>query len=125
MHHDFQKDQERDHLPAVSISPSEWSVLRILWKHGKLNACQVAEKLEPENHWSIKTVRTFLSRLLDKNLVGREKVDGVYQYFTVIDETEALKRAIQKFLDDHFGGSFERLEDFWKKCKIHAVDANL
>lgn len=91
--------------------------MKVLWKYGTLKASDITTFLEPEYYWSIKTVRKFLSRLVEKGIVNRVKIDRVYGFCATVDEQIALEHEIIAFLNDHFDGSFEKLECFWKKLQ--------
>jgi len=66
--------------PPVSVSPSEWEILSIVWKDEPMSTSEVIAALPDHLEWHPKTVGTFLSRLVDKNVltVSRRGKENVY-----------------------------------------------
>jgi len=56
------------------ISQAELDVMDVLWAESPQAASDVAGKLS-EKDWNIRTVKTLLSRLVEKGVVGTEQ-DG-------------------------------------------------
>jgi BlaI family penicillinase repressor len=95
------------------ITPSEWEVMRVLWKSERpLVAAEVREALT-DSTWSIKTVRTFLTRLVVKNVVAatRQKVAGyeLLHYRPLINEEETIRAERKNFLARFFGGTVQSM----------------
>jgi predicted transcriptional regulator len=56
----------------------------------------------PERKWAYTTVKTVLDRLVEKELVVREK-DGLrYHYHTLLDRREAAMTALDKVVRQYF-----------------------
>ena len=53
-------------MPAPDISESEWSVMEALWEQAPQTATEVTRTLKPTMNWADNTVRTLLTRLVDK-----------------------------------------------------------
>lgn len=98
------------------ISNSEWEVLGVLWKKAPLTAAQVFEKLRG-TAWKFRTVRTFLSRLEKKGVVGSSEVEGVRAYSPLLDRDECVRQASQTFLDRVFEGATAALLVHFAKSK--------
>ena len=95
------------------ITPSEWEIMRVLWKSERpLVAAEVREALV-ESDWSIKTVRTFLTRLVAKNVVAatRRKIAGyeLLHYRPLISEEETIRTERKNFLGKFFGGTVQSM----------------
>jgi len=95
------------------ITPSEWEIMRVLWKSERpLVAAEVREALA-ESDWSIKTVRTFLTRLVAKNVVAatRQKIAGyeLLHYRPLISEEETIRTERKNFLGKFFGGTVQSM----------------
>ncbi|MCL2119471.1 MAG: BlaI/MecI/CopY family transcriptional regulator [Planctomycetaceae bacterium] len=99
---------------STQISPSEWEVMRVLWNAERpLAAAEVREALAEVSPWSIKTVRTFLTRLVAKNAVDatRQKVAGyeLLHYRPLVTEEETIRLERQNFLARFFGGTVQSM----------------
>jgi BlaI family penicillinase repressor len=63
-----------------TISPAEWEVMETFWRHGSLAARDVFALLPKSNARDIKTVRTLLSRLVEKGALGYDQIGNSYLY---------------------------------------------
>lgn len=93
------------------LSEAELEVMNILWKNGALTSRKIYESLS--NHsWSIKTVRTMINRLVEKELIG-VTVGEENLYFPVLSEKEYLLYTKRRLADQLFDGSiFSLLMEF-------------
>ena len=57
----------------ATITDAEWEVMRVIWTQGKTTSREVHTLLNEKKEWKSTTVKTLLSRLTDKGLVGTEK----------------------------------------------------
>ena len=89
----------------VRIAPTEWAVLEILWSGSPLSAAEVFDRLPPDTDWTVKTVRAFLDRLIQKSAVTRYKVHGIYVFEPVVERTKCLRWESRSFLDRFFRGN--------------------
>jgi len=89
----------------IRIAPTEWEVLEILWAEAPLSAAEVFEKLPPDTEWTVKTVRAFLDRLIQKQAVTRYKVHGIFVFEPMIERSKSLRWESRSFLDRFFCGN--------------------
>ena len=89
----------------IKIAPTEWEILEVLWATAPLSAAEVFDRLPPDNDWTVKAVRAFLDRLIQKQAVTRYKVHGIYVFEPVIERTKCLRQESRSFLDRFFRGN--------------------
>jgi len=89
----------------IRIAPTEWEILEILWAGAPLSAAEVFDRLPPGTDWTVKTVRAFLDRLIQKQAVTRYKVHGIFVFEPVIERTKCLRQESRSFLDRFFRGN--------------------
>lgn len=89
------------------ISVAEWEVMKVLWAQGPSSANQVIHALASTTDWHPKTVRTLLTRLVDKGVLDREKQGGLYVFTPCVEETACVRDESRSFLDRCFGGSLQ------------------
>jgi BlaI family penicillinase repressor len=53
-------------MKTPSISETEWTVMEVLWDHSPQTASAVAKSLHASTGWAENTVRTLMTRLVDK-----------------------------------------------------------
>lgn len=79
------------------ISEAEWLVMKVLWERSPLTANEVAKALEGHKDWKPKTVKTLLSRLVQKEALGFEREGKAYRYQPLVSE-EACARVRRRTL---------------------------
>ena len=89
---------------AKQITSAEFQVMDVLWDKSPIAAADVAERLETETGWSLKTVKTLLSRLVDKGAVGHEPDGRRYLYRPKVSRADYAQHATRKLADQLFGG---------------------
>src|SRR3546814_13217465 len=86
------------------ISDAEHAVIEVLWRQAPLGAQEVADRIDPERGWSIRTVKTMLSRLLAKGALVHEEDGRRYLYRPAIARDDFVARESRRLLDRMFGG---------------------
>ena len=89
---------------SKQITKAEFQIMDVLWAESPLAASAVAEKLAEETGWSQKTVKTLLSRLVEKGAVAHEPDGRRYLYRPKVTRESHARRAIQRLADQLFGG---------------------
>lgn len=90
------------------ISETEWEVMRVLWAHAPCSALEVIQTLSKRDlPWHPKTVKTFLTRLVNKGALGFQKDGRAYLYRPLVSEKECVAVASESFLGRVFGGSLK------------------
>jgi len=88
----------------MQISASELEVMDVLWARPGLAASDVHDALGDGRDWNVRTVKTFLSRLVEKGALRTVEDGRRYIYFPQIDETEYRAQAASHFIDRVFSG---------------------
>jgi BlaI family transcriptional regulator, penicillinase repressor len=86
------------------ISEAEHAVMEVLWREAPLGAAEVAERVDPKRGWSVRTVKTMLSRLLAKGALAHEEEGRRYLYRPAVSREEFVTRESGRLLDRMFGG---------------------
>ena len=89
---------------SKQITKAEFQIMDVLWAESPLAASAVAEKLAEETGWSQKTVKTLLSRLVEKGAVAHEPDGRRYLYRPKVTRESHARRATQRLADQLFGG---------------------
>ena len=89
------------------ISDAEWQVMKVLWEKSPITANHIVEKLTAETPWKPKTIRTLISRLATKKIVGFEKNGRQYMYYPLLAEDECVKQETRSFLNRIRSGSLK------------------
>ena len=96
-------------LIAEKISDSELEVMKLLWQAGEaLPVTAIREALQQSRGWEATTVKTLVSRLVNKGAVRQEK-RRVYYYSPLIGEEEYNTWATGSLIRRLYAGSAKNL----------------
>lgn len=88
------------------ISEAELKVMKILWKLKNSISTEIVERLTKNSDWKPKTIYTLINRLVAKEAIRAEKIDGKsYRYYPNISEEEYKSYANKSFLQKVYDGS--------------------
>ncbi|WP_103104922.1 BlaI/MecI/CopY family transcriptional regulator [Brevibacillus reuszeri] len=94
-----------DELPR--ISDSEWEIMKVFWAKSPATAADVIHALRDNKSWKDKTIKTLISRLLQKGILTYEQVNRVYYYTPTISEEECKRTERESFLQRVYGGALK------------------
>jgi BlaI family transcriptional regulator, penicillinase repressor len=86
------------------IGEGELAVMDVLWAESPLTAAEVAERVPSERGWSVRTVKTMLSRLLAKGALTHREDGRRYLYSPAIRREDYVARESRRLIDRLFGG---------------------
>ena len=97
-------------MKSSRISESEWAVMEALWKRSPQTASQVAKNLRRSNRWALNTVRTLLSRLVDKGaLRATDNAEGIREFAPAVKREACVHAESASFLERVFQGAAKPL----------------
>ncbi|WP_310603879.1 BlaI/MecI/CopY family transcriptional regulator [Anaerosporobacter sp.] len=98
-------------MSTYSLSDAELLIMRIIWNNGGelLFADLMKELNEMEKSWKVNTVLTFLSRLIEKEVLKVEKQGRLNRYIALRTESEYTESLTQSFLGKFFDGNAKNL----------------
>jgi len=86
------------------ITQSELDIMDVLWDESPLAASDVAERLERQKDWNIRTVKTLLSRLVEKRALSTQQDGRRYLYAPLISKDSYAANATRNLSNRLFGG---------------------
>lgn len=86
------------------ISGAEHEVMEVLWRESPLTANEVADRVASDKGWSVRTVKTLLSRLLGKGILAHEEDGRRYLYRPAVLRADYLAEESGRLLDRLFEG---------------------
>ncbi len=92
----------------VSISESEWQVMKIVWDQAPKTLQDILAGLD-HSGWSTTTIQTYLARLVKKGALKTERQGKGYLYYPVVSENECQLAESKTFLNRVFDGSLARM----------------
>ena len=97
-------------MAAPELSNAEWTVMETLWDAAPQTASEVARTLRKKTGWADNTVRTLLTRLVEKGAVRVvEPEAGARQFEAAVRREVLVKAEGQSFMQRVFGGAAKPL----------------
>ena len=96
----------------MKLSEAEWHIMNALWKKNPATAREVTERLPKETNWAYTTIKTMLSRLVDKEVVTEQKKGNTSVYEPLISKTKARSKAVVSLVNQAFDGTVGPLMHF-------------
>ena len=93
----------------MQLSEQEWKIMRVVWERSPASARDVLERLERETGWAYTTVKTMMSRLVDKGALSARIRANTSLYEPLITEEMAQGSALHALVDRAFDGTFGNL----------------
>ncbi len=96
----------------MRFSDAEWIVMEALWQgagpsgRGRSSARDVIERLGRQAGWAYTTVKTMLTRLVEKGAVGEELHGKVATYLPKVSRLAARRSAVKSLVERAFGGAY-------------------
>ena len=81
----------------ISISESEWRVMKIVWNDPPRTLPEILDKLK-ETAWSKTTIQTYLARLVRKGALYTKRQGKGYLYYPAVSENECQLAESRNFL---------------------------
>jgi BlaI family transcriptional regulator, penicillinase repressor len=97
------------------ISEAEWEIMKIIWRKAPVTSDEIIESLSSKKSWTAKTVKSFLNRLLNKQVIGYEKSGRNYRYYSLLSEEECVRMESESFLARVYDGAVEILFSHYLK----------
>ena len=98
-----------------SISPAEWTVMRVVWTLGETDAKTVGSSVDPKLNWAEATVKTLLNRLVKKGYLQTRKEGRRFIYSATVAEQSTMASELSKLLGamcaHKLGGSLVKVLD--------------
>lgn len=89
----------------MKLTEAEWTVMNALWEGAPATAREVLERIGKRKGWAYTTVKTLLDRLVDKDAVTVEKIDGTGRFTPVVSAEAARVDAVRSLVDRVFDGA--------------------
>src|SRR5260370_22950843 len=106
------------------ISETEWEIMKVVWAKAPCSAGELIETLlAKDRHWHPRTIKTYLTRLVNKRALDFHKEGRAYVYAPLVTQKECVDAASESFLDRVFGGLLKpMLAHFVEQKKLSAEE---
>ena len=79
--------------------PTEFEILKILWKDEQLSSKEIHERISPKTGWAYSTTRTVVERMVKKEYLLKNSFHGIYVYSAKVSKVHAFASQISQFAD--------------------------
>ncbi|MBV7266900.1 BlaI/MecI/CopY family transcriptional regulator [Erythrobacter ani] len=86
------------------ISEAEHAVMEVLWDRGTLSAAEVCDEICGKRGWSLPTVKTLLSRLVQKQAIETRPDGRRFLYSPLMARSDYVGGESRRLVDRLFGG---------------------
>ena len=95
---------DSDDSKPERISEAEHAVMEVLWDRGTVSATDVCDAICDERGWSLATVKTLLSRLVQKQAISTRPDGRRFLYSPMIERADYVCGESRRLVDRLFGG---------------------
>ena len=96
----------------MKLTQAEWQIMNALWEKHPATAREIMTRLPQGVKWAYTTVKTMLSRLMEKEAVSEHKQANTSIYEPLISQRKARLNAFRSLLDQSFDGAMGPLMHF-------------
>ena len=97
-------------MPIPDISESEWAVMEALWESAPQTASELTKRLRPSMDWAENTVRTLLTRLVEKGALKTvENSAGIRTFLPAVKRESCVGAESESFMQRVFRGASKPL----------------
>jgi len=96
----------------MKLSEAEWQIMNALWSNHPATARQLAQQLPQEKKWAYTTIKTMLTRLVEKGAVSEHKQGNTSVYEPLLERKNARGSAIKSLIDQAFEGGLAPMLSF-------------
>ena len=86
------------------LTDSEWQIMRVLWEKSPVSAIDIMKSLIDIKAWSITTVKTFLARLVNKQMITFEEHGKMFLYSPKLTERDCVIAEMKQIINRIYGG---------------------
>ena len=83
----------------MQISNAEWRIMKIIWMEGKQTSTDLIAVLSERFDWSKSTIKTLLTRLVEKGCWTREKSGRAFVYSALLKQDQSLDLVVEEVKD--------------------------
>lgn len=99
-------------MDSVRLTEAEWQIMNALWVGHPATAREIRQRLPAGVQWAHTTIKTMLSRLVDKGAVRESKANNASVYVPALSKRRARRTALKTLVNQAFDGAFGPLMHF-------------
>ena len=96
----------------MKLTKAEWQIMNALWEAHPATAREVMDRLPQGVKWAYTTIKTMLTRLVEKQAVRESKQGNTSMYDPLLSQRKARISAFRSLVDQAFDGAMGPLVHF-------------
>jgi BlaI family penicillinase repressor len=96
----------------MKLTQAEWQIMNALWEKHPATARDIMSRLPKDVKWAYTTLKTMLTRLVEKEAVSEQKQSNTSIYEPLVSQRKARLSAFRLLLDQSFDGAMGPLMHF-------------
>ena len=96
----------------MKLTEAEWLIMNALWVEYPATARDITRRLPDQVNWAYTTIKTMLTRLVDKKVVSESKKGNTSVYKPILSKHKARRSALRTLANQAFDGAFGPLTHF-------------
>jgi BlaI family penicillinase repressor len=96
----------------MKLTEAEWQIMNALWAKHPATAREVMDRLPAGVKWAYTTIKTMLTRLVEKQAVSEAKQGNISMYDPLVSQRGARLSAFRSLLETAFDGAMGPLVHF-------------
>jgi BlaI family penicillinase repressor len=96
----------------MKLTEAEWLIMNALWVEYPATARDITRRLPDQVNWAYTTIKTMLTRLVDKKVVSESKKGNTSVYKPILSKHKARRSALRALVNQAFDGAFGPLVHF-------------
>jgi BlaI family penicillinase repressor len=96
----------------MKLTQAEWQIMNTLWEKHPATARDIMSRLPKDVKWAYTTLKTMLSRLVEKEAVSEKKQSNTSVYEPLVSQRKARLSAFRSLLEQSFDGAMGPLVHF-------------
>jgi BlaI family penicillinase repressor len=83
--------------------------MKLVWDKNPITSEEVIEELSVKMSWNPQTIKTFITRLVKKEVMAYNRSGRTYYYYPLVSKDEYVKEENRTFLQKIYDGAVDKL----------------
>jgi len=108
-----------------NLTEADSVIMELLWRDGEAGSNAITEEIEDKLNWSRQTVRTYLTRLMEKGLIDARKInERVLRYYPIVSREEYAADKAKSLCNKYYGNISQMVAGIVDNENISESDLN-
>lgn len=108
-----------------NLTEADSVIMELLWRDGEAGSNAITEEIEDRLNWSRQTVRTYLTRLMEKGLIDARKInERVLRYYPIVSREEYAADKAKSLCNKYYGNVSQMVAGIVDNENISESDLN-